>query len=392
MNDDDLKKASASIRRTKRDPVSLGTGGVDPDALRIAKEELARRTLEARQNAKKSWAPHLDPDNVPPGYAPKGASVLTDAEGNVRLVWRKTTKDVDPFELAQQVAAGLESGGLTALPEIPAPKDEDDDLLCVYPLGDPHIGLYTWAAECGESFDLEIAEKQYLAAAACLLPRAPKGTDALVIDLGDFFHADDPQYRTSSGRNTVDVDTRYERVVMTGIRIQRTLIDAMLAQHRKVYFWALRGNHDDRSTLTLREALRGIYANNPRVIVDATPGKFHYYEFGANLLAATHGDGIKGKRGRTLTDVMITDQRRAFGRTDHAKWYVGHVHHSSVEEIGPILVETFRTLAPKDAWHTATGYRSGRDTRLDIWHREFGFRGSKVADIAEIQQWMKENQ
>jgi hypothetical protein len=35
-------------------------------------------------------------------------------------------------------------------------------------------------------------------------------------------------------------------------------------------------------------------------------------------------------------------------------------------------VETLRTLAAKDAWHTAKGYRSMRDTRLIVHHKDCG--------------------
>ncbi len=346
-------------------------------------------TAATRRAAQVTWDPHMDPVAVPPGYRVRGVSILRDADGRAMLSWHKTTRDADdPQETARLIGEAMASGGLQPLPVIEPPPVSNDELLAVYPLGDPHIGLYCWAAECGESFDLDIAERQYLAAAAALFPRAPLGSDALLINLGDFFHADDPTYRTSSGRNTVDVDTRYERVIMTGIRIMQSLIDTALVQHRNVHVWCLRGNHDDRSALLLREAIRGRYCNNPRVIVDATPSKFHYHEFGKNLLGAVHGDGLKGKRSRTILEVVVNDQREAWGRTKHGKVYVGHIHNSTKEEPAGLEVETYRTLAPKDAWHTATGYRSGRDIRLDLWHRDYGPRGTLIAGMDEIKAMM----
>lgn len=346
-----------------------------------------------RDAAKKSWAPHYaaggDGGEIPPGYFARGTSICRDAQGNVVLAWEKTARDRwDPFELGELVAAGLNAGGLVPRAEIDAPAVSCDELLSIYPLGDPHIGLYTWAAETGESFDLAIAAQRYLAVAQCLIPRAPEGSDALLIDLGDFFHADDPSYRTSSGKNTVDVDGRYDKVVVTGIRIMCAMIDALLMHHRHVRVWCFRGNHDDRSTLTLREALRGYYATNPRVEIDATPGKFHFLEYGASLLGGTHSDTLKGDRRKTMLEVFVTDQREAWGRTKHAKAFLGHVHHSSrlgSSELGELVVETFRTIAPKDAWHAAKGYRSGRDTRLEVWHREYGYRETHVASIEEIK-------
>ncbi|MBK6920538.1 MAG: metallophosphoesterase [Deltaproteobacteria bacterium] len=354
------------------------------------KPEQDRESISAAaRDAARNLTPHLE-DSVPPGFRIKGMSVLRDADGHVRLSWAKTTREADdPYETARMISEGLaDGGGLKTLPPITPPDRECDDLLSVYPLGDPHIGLYCWAEECGESFDLQTAIDQYLAVASILFRRAPVGSDALLIDLGDFYHADDPQYRTSSGRHVVDVDTRYGKVIPAGFDIMATLVDAALQQHRRVHVWCLRGNHDDKTTLALRGYLQGRYANNPRVVLDATPGKFHYLEFGANLLGATHGDSLKGKRGRTLHEIMTTDQRAAWGRTRHAKWFVGHVHHESTSEVGDCRVETYRTLAPKDAWHAASGYRSGRDTRLEIFHREHGESERHILSIGEIQAAM----
>ena len=365
------------------------TPAPDPAALAAAADK--RASLDKR-SASRAWAPHLDADAVPPGYRVRGVSVLRDADGHVKLSWHKTTKEPDdPYETARQIAEGLaDGGGLRELPPIAPPDRRCDDLLSVFPLGDPHIGLYCWAEECGESFDLQTAIDQYLAVASILFKRAPVGSDALIIELGDFYHADDPLYRTSSGKNVVDVDTRYGKVIPAGFDIMATLIDAALQQHDTVRVWALRGNHDDRTTLALRGYLQGRYHGNNRVVLDSTPGKFHFHEFGANLIGATHGDGLKGKRARTLHEIMTLDQRPAWGRTKHAKWYVGHVHHESVEETGGCIVETYRTLAPKDAWHTASGYRSGRDTRLEVVHREHGWIERHIVPISEIQVAMNE--
>jgi hypothetical protein len=368
------------------------------DKAKAQRLELERQAAEARaarlaehQRARTEWQPHMDLDKVPAGYAPRGVTIKTDGEGNVQQVYYKTGRDKQSaYDVASEVAAGLVAGGLQTLPELPPPTETVDDLLTVYPLGDPHIGLYCWAKECGHDFDLNIAEKQYLAVASRLFSRTPKGSDALIIELGDFFHADDPLYRTSSGKNTVDVDTRYVNVIAVGIRIMATLVNAALERHRNVTLWCVRGNHDDRSTITLREAIRGIFMNNPRVTVDSTPGKHHGLEFGKNLILASHGDSLKGKRDKTMHEIATSDYRREWGRTDHGYAYVGHVHHESKGEVGGFVTETFRTLAPKDAWHAAQGYRSGRDVRADVWHRDYGRSTTHIVSIAEIEEAMRD--
>jgi hypothetical protein len=43
-----------------------------------------------------------------------------------------------------------------------------------------------------------------------------------------------------------------------------------------------------------------------------------------------------------------------------------------VFELPGCLVESFRALAPRDAWHSAQGYRSGRDMHCIVLHEQHG--------------------
>jgi len=43
-----------------------------------------------------------------------------------------------------------------------------------------------------------------------------------------------------------------------------------------------------------------------------------------------------------------------------------------VKEVQGVRIESLRTLAGRDAWHTAEGYRSMRDTRVIVHHAEYG--------------------
>lgn len=37
-----------------------------------------------------------------------------------------------------------------------------------------------------------------------------------------------------------------------------------------------------------------------------------------------------------------------------------------------MIVESFRTLAAKDAWHSSMGYQSGRDMKCILFHKDWG--------------------
>ena len=70
---------------------------------------------------------------------------------------------------------------------------------------------------------------------------------------------------------------------------------------------------------------------------------------------------------------MAADRPKDWGETEFRYWYTGHIHRRSIDEIsGGVTVETFRTLAPKDAWSASKGYRSGRDLNAIWLDKDFG--------------------
>ena len=69
---------------------------------------------------------------------------------------------------------------------------------------------------------------------------------------------------------------------------------------------------------------------------------------------------------------MAVDQPKSWGNSMVRYMYMGHIHHDSVKEIQGVRVESIRTLAGKDAWHAGKGYRSHRDMRVIVHHKDHG--------------------
>ena len=130
------------------------------------------------------------------------------------------------------------------------------------------------------------------------------------------------------------------------------------------------------------ESMALYFARNPRVNILSSAGKFFFYEFGSVLLGVTHGDTGKPAK---LAGVMAADQPEAWGRTKHRHWLTGHVHNESRLEMAGVTWETFRTLAPTDAWARAAGYRSGRDMQSIVYHRKHGEIGRHRFDVAMLE-------
>lgn len=337
-----------------------------------------------RSAAKRGYAPANDLTHPTPSpFVVKGVSTLYGADGKVSQQWVKTKLDESKAEEAIKEFIGFlveEAKGLSPL--IPAPQASNSDLLAVYPMGDPHFGMYAWAAEAGDDFDLGIAERLTLGAVDSLVASAPPAETAIVLLLGDVFHADDQTNTTPGHKNQLDVDSRYPKVLLSGMKTFRHVVLRALEKHQTVIVRQEPGNHDPHAKWALTFTLMAYFENNPRVVIDLSPSKFWYYRFGEVLLGSTHGDTIKHE---SLAGLMAADKAKEWGETKHRYWYTGHVHTSIVKEFPGVVCEAFRTLAAKDAWTAGHGYRAGRDMRCIVHHKHHGEIGRYRCDISMLE-------
>lgn len=369
-------------RRSKQPtPVSVpGIESVDVDISEWDDEPTQESKPKVEVCAPNAVAP-LQPA-IPDSHFIKGVSTLLDAGGNVRAQWIKSAVNDETLHAVEDAVRKLAE----PWPEIaalqPAPAHSDDDLLCVYPMGDPHIGMLAWSPESGENFDLEIAERNLFAAVDHLVDLAPPARRALVATVGDTLHSDGYANTTTRGTR-VDVDGRTPKMVNTALRTFRRVIYRALQKHQEVEVKVVPGNHDMLMTLVLSIALQQFFEDEPRVHIDASPAMYQWYRFGQNLIGITHGDKAKPDG---MMGVMAVDRAKDWGETAHRRIYAGHIHHEVVKEVPGVIVEHLRTLASKDAWHAGMGYRSGRDMKLDVFHREDGHINRHIVGIQAIKR------
>lgn len=295
-------------------------------------------------------------------------------DGKKVLQWvKQLPPKAEKVEKWQQVVDYVAevSKDITPFASGPLPKDNDDDLLTVYVLADHHLGMYAWKDEAGDDYDVDIGEKVLLNAMAQLTSHTPRSSTAVVLNVGDFFHSDSDENRTRRSGNALDVDTRYARVLKVGVKLLIRTVIMALEKHAYVIVKNLRGNHDPYGALALTAAVDAYFANDPRVTVDDNPAPIWFFRFGKVLLASTHGDMIKAQ---DMPGVVAAYRAKDWGETEWRYILLGHVHHKSVgggEHHGAVW-ETFQTLAPKDAWHRASGYSSGRSMVAITYHRDRG--------------------
>lgn len=321
---------------------------------------------------------------VPDGLKLRGTSQLFKrGEAQPVLEWVKTSADDQRREeLIKASIAALSEDVRGMAPLTPKPAHCHADLLAVYPLGDPHFGMHAWAKECGDGFDLKTARRLTMAAVDRLVSSAPNAQTALILPLGDVFHANDQTNSTPAHKHQLDVDSRFVHVLQVGIETFRHVVIRALEKHERVIVRFVSGNHDPQAVWALAFTIAAYFENEPRVEVDLSPAAHWFYRFGRVLIGATHGDRSKPEQ---LLGVMACDRAEDWGQTKHRYWLCGHVHHSSVKEFPGVTVETFRTLAASDAYAAGHGYRAGRDMRAIIMHKEHGEVERHRCDVGMLE-------
>lgn len=344
-----------------------GTFGKAAKALGMDRRGLTRRYQKL---ALRGLSPEHDMTHtVPDGYKVAGVSTLYREDGTVAAQWVKSKADHERrMEIMREAIAAM----VEELPRLPARKASGAwraDLLTAYPIGDPHIGMLSWGEETGEDWDLAIAERTHCDAMASLVASSPPTEQALIVNLGDALHYDSMFPITARSGNLLDADGRYAKMVRVALKTIRQCIESALTKHKRVHIINVIGNHDETGALWLSAALSHIYDREPRVTVDVSPSVFNYYRWGKVLIGCHHGHTCKADK---LPGVMAADRAKDWGETLHRYWWCGHIHHASMREYAGVTVESFGTLAAKDAYAASGGWRARESMTAIVLHKEHG--------------------
>jgi hypothetical protein len=340
-----------------------------------------------KRAAKSGHSPEHDMTRtVPDGFLVKGVSTMYAKDGTIAAQWVKSAIDRERQEAIMREA--FEAMAETLPRVVPRPVQEegyDTSLMACYPIGDAHIGMYSWGEETGEDWDLKIAERLHCTAMAHLVDSAPRTEEAVIINLGDWFHADNMEGVTTRSGHHLDTDSRYAKMASVGIKIMRQCIESALQKHKRVRVINATGNHDDTTSLMLSICLANVYENEPRVHIETSPSAFHYFRHGKVLVGVHHGHSTKAER---LPGVMATDRAKDWGETEYRYWWTGHVHHQSLKDYAGVTVESFRVLAAKDAYAHWGGYRAPRDMKCIVLHSQYGEVARSTVNPAMVAHLM----
>lgn len=306
-----------------------------------------------------------DQHTVPDGMRIKSTSTLVGPDGRVMMEWRKASEEQDPLRVAERVAELLANYEPAAQPR-PGPPDTSADLLTLLPCNDWHLGMYAWAKEVGQNWDLSIAKEEIGAAVSeALLGSRPSATCVVLVG-GDLLHSDNNLNRTARSGNVLDVDGRHGKVLDTAVELLVQTIDLASSLHARVVVRVLPGNHDEQSARSVAKILKAWYRMEPRIEVDDSEDLFWWYLHGKVLLGSTHGHTVKINR---MPQIMANRCSVWWGESRFRYVHGFHLHHTEklLTEDG-VISEIHQAPIPDDTYHHGAGYLSGRSVQTIAYH------------------------
>lgn len=243
------------------------------------------------------------------------------------------------------------------------------DCLTLYTLTDYHLGMMAWEEEGGMKWNLEIAEETFKKWLEYQMANSLPTDEAVFANIGDFLHFDGMLPVTPASKHVLDASNRYGEIVRVAIRCIKLAVETLQQKHKHITFIMAEGNHDEASSIWLREAFNVMYSNNDKVtfINDALP--FYSLKFWDNGLYFHHGHKVKMQNiALTMADYFP----ELHGQTKNRFVFLWHYHHDKVQEGNGYKVMQLRTLAPNDAYSIRWGWKSQQDTKTFIFHKEHG--------------------
>lgn len=343
-----------------------GSGSKAAKSLKINRATVNKTIVRIRKNAaKKGWSPEHDMVfPVPDTYNVKRVSTLRGSDGSVTAQW--TIAEPEKVSLEEQIRTAVDvfKDELPVFQQVPTSTAyTDESLLNVFVANDLHLGALVSEQETGQSCNLETGLTRAKSAIEYLVQSSPAAKQAVVVDLGDLTEATGYKPFTNKGGHVLDVSNRYPEVLRAAYELLAYFVGLALTKHETIYFYNVGGNHDENSALAVREVLRVMFRDNPRVIVDDKPTDIKYHQHGKTLLQFFHGDKMKMQ---AAGEVMAYDCVNIFSQTEHRYGLCGHIHKDAVVDGRLSRTESFRTLTVMNNWATGMGFRGGVGTMSSI--------------------------
>jgi len=350
------------------------------DAFGISVPTVNTHIKRARQADKNKKRAPIDDIN---GHASPLTTVQykRDEETGQYYVANEWRRIVPEFNAIEQIVERLcqDVKGIGKVKKRKDRKTDSDNMLFELDIFDPHVGMYASERQTLEAdYDCDIAAKRMVEAAESLASRANRPRKVCIIFGGDIQHMDNRNNRTEKSGHTLDVDTRYQRVVSYVVSSCREVVQIAAQVGSEVEIVITPGNHDWHACVWLISVLDAYYANCPNVTVNMQQSPRKAITWGNNLLIWTHGDGIAAQK---WPSIIAAEFAQLWGQTKYRYLKMGHVHHKKsiapvvVNEQAGLCVEYLAALCPSDTWHSDAGFvGTQRGASAFEYHKKHGLQ------------------
>jgi hypothetical protein len=327
--------------------------------------------------ALKGYSPEHDLVHpVAPGQMLRGASSLyRRGEPEPLLTWVKSSADEEARAAIRNVAYEAMAEELPRVRPIRPPVKTIDALCNLVVFTDYHVGQLSWHREGGADWDLKIAESMLLSSFIHMVESAPKASACVLCLQGDFLHTDGLLPLTPGHKNVLDADGRFSKIVATAIRVIRRLIAYALAKHDTLHLIICEGNHDEASSMWLRQMFAAMFEDEPRMTVNDSELPYYVHQHGEVMLGFHHGHKINNEQ---LPMLFAAQYSKMWGATSKRYAHCGHRHHVDEKEYAGMSVAQHPTLAARDAHASRGGWISDRAANVVTYHKRFGKVGQTV--------------
>lgn len=340
-------------------------------ALGLAKSSVdgAMARLKAHA-ASQGYSPaHAMTRTVPDGFKVARVSTNYKADGSVGQQWVIGAPDAERQREIMHAAFDAMAAELPRVAPVAPPSGTIDALCNLIVFTDYHIGQLAWHKEGGADWDLKIAEKLLFDSFAYMVDTAPRAKSCVLCLQGDQLHTDGLLPLTPAHKNVLDTDGRFSKIVATAIRVIRRVIDHALARHDSVHLVICEGNHDEASSVWLRQMFAALYEQEPRITVNDSELPFYVHQHGETMLAFHHGHKVKNEQ---LPMLFAAQYSKMWGATTKRYAHCGHRHHVDEKEYAGMTVIQHPTLAARDAHASRGGWISERAANVITYHERFG--------------------
>jgi len=370
-----LKEFATTDRHHEVLDVVIETGSANKAARKLGcnRRSVDRllKSLEAKA-ASQGVSPHRDlVHQTAEGFEAKRISTAYKDDGSVALQW--VIQEPHKRDMKAKIEAMMEGmkDDLKGFKKpVKAPSKVNSDYLAMYMIGDHHFGMLADSETKmdDDDWDVKIATQILIDATARLSNRVGDAEVGVLLNVGDFFHADSSKNETTAGTR-VDVDTRIGKTFKLAGRLFQVLINKMLETHKEVVVINVRGNHDSDMACHLSSCIELLYSEEKRVKVIPNYSKFIHYQWNNNLFVFHHGDRIKHEQ---ILQAVIKNLDDQWSQSKNRYCHLGHIHHHTAREVGSMHFEHWGSLTSTDQWHSDSGYGAERSMTAVVYHKDSG--------------------